>query len=290
MTSEAGNGGGAAAVLDPAVAEAKETKLKKILAGYPSLAVAYSGGVDSAYLSDVAHEVLSARCDMILADSPSLPRSEFKEATELAQGRGWNLVIIETTEFQDENYLANDGRRCYFCRSELFRRMQEYAGANAVQVLAYGAMADDSFDPTRLGTVAAKEYAIVAPLQLADLGKEEIRHLSRQRGLPTSEKAAFACLSSRFPKGTRVSLEDIRKVEAAEEALKRHGFYQYRARHHGDICRIEIDLGDLDKFLDPAIRNDIVQRIKDAGYEHVTLDLSGYRDPSMVMMNLPPDD
>lgn len=284
MTTEPGNGRNTEA-LDPARAEAKEAKLKEILAGYPSLAVAYSGGVDSAYLSDIAHEVLRARCDMILADSPSLPRSEFDEATQLAKDRGWNLVVIRTSEFENEDYLKNDGSRCYFCRSELFRRMQEYAGANAVEVLAYGAMADDTFDPTRLGTLAAREYEIVAPLQLADLGKEEIRHLSRRRDLPTSEKAAFACLSSRFPKGTRVSLEDIRKVEAAEEALKRHGFYQYRARHHGDICRIEIDLGDLDKFLDPAIRNDIVQSIRDAGYAHVTLDLAGYTNPAMVMMN-----
>lgn len=273
------------AALDEALAEAKEARLREVLAGYPSLAVAYSGGVDSAYLSDIAHEVLGDKCDMILADSPSLPRSEFAEATQLAEARGWNLVVIHTDEFQNEDYLKNDGRRCYFCRSELFRKMKDYAALNKVEVLAYGAMADDAFDPTRLGVLAAAEHEIVAPLQAAELGKAEIRYLSRRRDLPTADKAAFACLSSRFPKGTRVTLEDLAKVEAAEETLKGLGFYQYRARHHGDICRIEIDLSDLEKFLDPDIRERIVREITDAGYKHVTLDLAGYQSPSMVTID-----
>jgi uncharacterized protein len=283
MTDTNGNGNGAAPI-DTAAAEAKESALKAILREFPSLAVAYSGGVDSAYLSDVAHEVLGARSQMVIADSPSLPRSEFAEATRLAAERGWKLVVISTQEFENEEYLKNDGRRCYFCKSELFRRMKEYSDANRVQVLAYGAMADDAFDPTRLGALAATEHKIVAPMQLAKLGKAEIRHLSRRRGLPTSEKASFACLSSRFPKGTRVTLEDIRKVEAAEEALRRHGFYQFRARHHGDVCRIEIGMDDFQKLLDVQVREDLVQSIRDAGYQHVALDLSGYRDVNMAMM------
>ncbi len=290
MTEHAGNGtnGNGAAVaspsFDPAVAEAKEAVLKEILSGYSNLAVAYSGGVDSAYLSDVAHEVLGARVDMVLADSPSLPRSEFADASELAHSRGWSFVVVNTQEFDNEEYLKNDGRRCYFCKSELFRRMKDYAESKGVTTLAYGAMADDAFDPTRLGALAATEHKIVAPLQFAKLGKSEIRYLSRVRGLPTSEKAAFACLSSRFPKGTRVTLEDIGKVEAAEEALRKHGFYQFRARHYGDTCRIEIDMADMGKFADPAIREDVVAGIKAAGYDHVTLDLSGYKDATMVMV------
>lgn len=287
MTDHAGNGtngNGAQSGFDPAVAEAKESELKAILGTYPSLAVAYSGGVDSAYLSDVAHEVLGAKADMVLADSPSLPRSEFADASQLAQSRGWNFIVITTQEFENEEYLKNDGRRCYFCKSELFRRMKDYAEAKQVTNLAYGAMADDAFDPTRLGALAATEHKIVAPLQMAKLGKAEIRHLSRQRGLPTSEKASFACLSSRFPKGTRVTLEDIRKVEAAEEVLRKHGFHQFRARHHGDTCRIEVDPGDMAKFADPAVRNDLVAGIKAAGYAHVTLDLAGYQDATMQMV------
>jgi len=287
MTDHAGNGtngNGAKATFDPAVAEAKEAALKEILAGYPSLAVAYSGGVDSAYLADVAHEVLGAKADMVLADSPSLPRSEFRDASELANSRGWNFIVITTQEFENEEYLKNDGRRCYFCKSELFRRMKDYAEAKQVTNLAYGAMADDAFDPTRLGALAATEHQIVAPLQFAKLGKAEIRHLSRQRGLPTSEKASFACLSSRFPKGTRVTLEDIAKVEAAEEILRKHNFYQFRVRHHGDTCRIEIDPGDMAKFADPAIREDVVSGIQAAGYTTVTLDLGGYKDATMQMV------
>lgn len=281
MTGE--NRKGVAAV-DVALAESRESALKDILRAYPNIAVAYSGGVDSAYLADVAHEVLGARSQMVLADSPSLPRSEYAEATQLAADRGWNLAVINTQEFENEAYLKNDGRRCYFCKSELFRRMREYSEANGVEVLAYGAMADDAFDPTRLGALAATEHKIVAPLQQAKLGKAEIRHLSRQRGLPTSEKAAFACLSSRFPKGTRVTLEDIRKIEAAEEALRRHAFYQFRARHHGEICRIEIGMDDLEKFMDAGVRDDVVDSILAAGYQHVTLDLAGYRDANMLMM------
>ena len=272
------------APLDEAAVLDKESQLKRVLAEFPALAVAYSGGVDSAYLSDVAHEVLAERSHMVLADSPSLPRSEFGEATELAEARGWALRVIETHEFENPNYLANDGNRCYFCRSELFRRMRVYAEENGVEVLAYGAMMDDTFDPTRLGALAAAEHEIAAPLQTAKLGKREIRFLSERRGLPTADKAAFACLSSRFPKGTEVDLEAIRQVEAAEECMKSRGFYQYRCRHHGDICRIEIEMQDIQKFLDPDIRNTIVSRITEAGYKHVALDLAGYRDANQAMM------
>jgi len=270
--------------VDEDEARAKEQQLKDILGAYPSLVVAYSGGVDSAYLSDIAHEVLGEKVQMILADSPSLPRSEFKEATELAEQRGWNLIVIHTDEFQNEAYLKNDGNRCYFCRSELFRKMREYSDANNVEVLAYGAMADDSFDPTRLGQLAATEYEIVAPLQASDLGKNAIRFLSKDRGLPTHGKAAFACLSSRFPKGVEVTLEAIQQVEDAEETLKGMGFYQYRARHHGEICRIEIDMKDADKMLDEKVRTVIVRDIQKAGYKHVALDLSGYVDPNAAGM------
>ncbi|MFP6598782.1 MAG: ATP-dependent sacrificial sulfur transferase LarE [Candidatus Hydrogenedentota bacterium] len=266
--------------IDETAARTKEAYLKDILSGYPSLAIGFSGGVDSAYLSDIAHEVLGDKCTMVLADSPSLPRSEFKEATELAEKRGWNLIVIQTDEFQNENYLKNDGNRCYFCRSELFRKMKEFSEENSVEVLAYGAMADDAFDPTRLGALAATEYDIVAPLQAAELGKLEIRYLSERRDMPTHNKAAFACLSSRFSKGTRVTLEALEQVEAAEECLKGLGFYQYRARHHDTICRVEIDPRDIGKMLDSEIRDKVVRDITAAGYEHVVLDLAGYTDPN----------
>ena len=268
-------------ILDKSLAEKKELHLKEILKAYPSVAIAYSGGVDSTYLAAVAHEALGDKCQLILADSPSLPRSELKEATHFAQDQGWNLLIIETDEFENEEYLKNDGKRCYFCRSALFRRMKEYADTHQVKVLAYGAMADDAFDPTRLGTLAANEYEIVAPLQETKLGKIEIRHLSQQRNLPTHAKAAFACLSSRFPKGTRVTLDALAQVEAAEELLKSHGFHQYRARHHEDHCRIEVAPEELSRFDDRDLHNTITQAILALGYTQVLIDPHGYRDPNL---------
>ena len=260
-----------------AAALEKEERLKALLAGYGTLAIAYSGGVDSAYLAEVAHEVLGAGARMILADSPSLPRSELEEATRIAETRGWNLTVITTHEFSNETFLQNDGKRCYICKSELFACMREYAEKNGIRVLAYGETGDDVFDPTRLGKVAAKEHKVVAPLQEAGLVKEEIRELSRQRGLPTWNKASFACLSSRVPAGTRLTLDALGKVERAEELLKRLGFRQYRARHHGDLCRIEVELDDFKKLLQKETRERLVAELRSIGYRHVTLDLAGYR-------------
>jgi len=258
----------------------KERELARLLGAYGAVAVAYSGGVDSAYLADMAHETLGEHAHMVLADSPSIPRSEVADATRLATERGWRFTRIETHEFEREEFLENDGTRCYFCKTELFTQMDEYARREGIQVLAYGEITEDRLDPTRLGSQAAREHRVVAPLAEAGLHKEEIRQLSRARGLPTWNKASFACLSSRFPKGTRVNIEEMRKVEEAEEVLKKAGFHQYRARHHGDLCRIEVDTADFDKLFDPRQREELVDAIRRAGYKHVTLDLAGYRTGS----------
>ena len=264
----------------PPAVQAKEARLKALLEGYGKLAIAYSGGVDSAYLSAVAHEVLGDRARLILADSPSIPRAEVREAAELAEGRGWNLTVVNTTEFENEAFLKNDGTRCYYCKTELFTQMDAYAREHGIAVLAYGEITEDQLDPTRLGAKAAREHKVVAPLAEAGLHKEEIRRLSRVRDLPTWNKASFACLSSRFPTGTRVVPEEMRKVEAAEEVLKGLGFHQYRARHHGDLCRVEIDPADFPKLLEPGIREAVVSGIGAAGYRYVTVDLAGYRTGS----------
>lgn len=258
----------------------KEDALRDRLRSYRAIAVAYSGGVDSAYLAEIAHEALGANAAMILADSPSIPRSEVEAAEALARERGWNFTRIATTEFENDAFLKNDGTRCYHCKSELFTRMDEYAQAHGIQVLAYGEIADDRLDTTRVGARAAKEHEVIAPLADADLHKDEIRALSQRRGLPTWDKASFACLSSRFPVGTRVDLTEMQKVEAAEELLKAHGFRQYRARHHGDICRIEIDPADIPRLLDPLVRAPLATQIRNLGYKHVALDLLGYRTGS----------
>lgn len=260
--------------------EEKEARLKSMLAGYGSVMVAYSGGVDSTYLSDVAHEVLGPRAFIVLADSPSIPRTELEQAAALAHARGWNFAIIHTEEFRNEEYLKNDGKRCYFCKSELFDKMMQFAADKGIAVLAYGAITEDLLDPTRLGALAAKERHVVAPLQEAKLTKPEIRVLSARRGLPTADKASFACLSSRIPRGTRVTLEDLAKVEQAEAALKDLGFKQYRARHHGDLCRIEIQPEEFPRLLDPTLRETVIGAVKEAGYRFVALDLAGYRTGS----------
>jgi uncharacterized protein len=259
---------------------AKESRLKKLIAEYSSLAVAYSGGVDSTYLADVAHDVLGAKARVLLGDSASIPRSELVEATQLAKARGWNLEVVQTDEFDNEDYLRNDGTRCYHCRSELFNKMRAYAEQEGIAVLAYGEITDDLADTTRVGAKAAQEHRVVAPLVDADLSKADIRVLSERRNLPTADKATFACLSSRFPVGTRVTVEDLKKVEQAEELLKALGFKQYRARHHGDLCRVEVDPDDLPRILDPELRQAVVNGVRAAGYRFVTLDLSGYQTGS----------
>jgi uncharacterized protein len=258
----------------------KEQALLDLLASHKQVAVAFSGGVDSTYLADAAHEALGHDAHIILADSPSIPRSEVQEATHLADERSWNFKVLYTSEFENEDYLKNDGTRCYHCRGELFTRMREYARDHGIHTMAYGAIMEDLLDPTRVGHKAAEEHEVISPLQQAQLSKEEIRLLSARRGLPTADKASFACLSSRFPKGSRVSVEEIRKVEQAEEVLKQLGFHQYRARHHGDVCRIEIEPRDFDKIADADTRNHIVKAIREAGYKFVTLDLSFYRTGS----------
>jgi uncharacterized protein len=259
---------------------AKEAKLKELLASYGSLVVAYSGGVDSTYLAAVAHEALGDDAHLVLADSESLPRSEKQEAVDLAERRGWRLAVIPTNEFDDPDYLKNDGSRCYVCCGERFDVMLEYAKEGGVAYIANGAIVDDLGDETRVGAKAAEERGVVAPLQEAGLSKEDIRALSYERGLATWDKASFACLGSRVPTGVPIDVESMRKVEQAEEGLRKLGLQQYRARHHGDIVRIEVDPEDLPRLVEPGMRRKVIVAAKLAGYRYVALDLEGYRTGS----------
>ena len=253
--------------------EEKEQMLLDELRSYGSIAVAYSGGVDSTYLADCAHEVLGKNAMMVIADSPSIPRDELQQAIDMATERGWHLRVIQTEEHLKEDYLDNKGDRCFHCKNELFTKMETILSEFGDIVLAHGAIEDDKGD-VRPGTQAAANHCVVAPLQNAGLYKKEIRVLSERRGLPTAGKASFACLGSRFPTGTRIELEAMTQVEKAEAILRARGYTQYRIRHHGDLCRIEIDQTDFDKLMDERI--EIVDTIKKAGYKFVTLDLSGY--------------
>jgi len=254
--------------------EEKEQALLEELQSYGALAVAYSGGVDSTYLADCAHEALGQNAMMVIADSPSIPRDELQEAIDMATARGWNLRIIQTSEHLIDDYLANEGDRCFHCKNELFTKMETILSEfDDNIVLAHGAIEDDKGD-IRPGTQAAANHCVVAPLQNAGLYKKEIRILSERRGLPTARKASFACLGSRFPTGTRIEVEAMSQVEKAEAILRARGYRQYRIRHHGDLCRIEIDPVDFDKMMNE--RTEIVAAIKSTGYKFVTLDLSGY--------------
>lgn len=253
--------------------EEKEKQLLEELTSYGTLAVAYSGGVDSSYLADCAHEALGQNARMIIADSPSIPRDELQEAVDLAAVRGWNLRVIQTEEHLSDGYLENTGDRCFHCKNELFSKMEMIMSEFSDTVLAHGAIEDDKGD-VRPGMQAAANHCVVAPLQNAGLYKKEIRILSERRGLPTAEKASFACLGSRFPTGTRIDLESMTQVEKAEAILRALGYVQYRIRHHGDLCRIEVEPGDFEKIMNE--RTELVATIKAAGYKFVTLDLSGY--------------
>ncbi len=253
--------------------DTKEQNLLEELKSYGSIAVAYSGGVDSTYLADCAHEALGQNAMMIIADSPSIPREELQQAIDMATERGWNLRVIQTGEHLNPEYLENKGDRCFHCKNELFTKMETILSEFGDIVLAHGAIEDDKGD-IRPGTQAAANHCVVAPLQNAELFKKEIRILSERRGLPTAEKASFACLGSRFPTGTRIELEAMTQVEKAEAVLRTRGYAQYRVRHHGDLCRIEIEEGDFDKMVNE--RMELVDAIKKTGYRFVTLDLSGY--------------
>lgn len=258
----------------------KENALKALIAGYGTLAIGYSGGVDSTYLADVAHETLGAKAHMVIADSPSIPRDELEEARRIALERGWNLSIIETREFEKEEFLRNDPMRCYVCKSDFFEHLHAYAQTHGIAVLAYGENADDGQDLTRQGAKAAREQRVKAPLVDAGFGKEDIRERSRERGLPTWNKASFACLSSRFPAGSRLNPEEVLKVERAEQLLRKLGFRQYRARHHGELCRIEVEVQDFEQLLQANTRETLIEGLRKVGYRHVTLDLAGYRTGS----------
>ena len=251
---------------DEAKALEKEAKLKEGLAGLDGLAIAYSGGVDSSYLAAVAHEVFGDRMLLILGDSPSLPRRELAEAQALAQAHGWRLEVVETDEFTDPAFLVNDPNRCYYCKAIRFDALAALAAERGLDSLAHGDNADDALDASRVGARAAAERSVIAPLHDAGLTKAEVRVLSRRRGLPTADKASFACLATRIPTGTPLDVEDLKRVEAAEDLLASLGFEQYRARHHGDLCRIEVLPDEVERAASRAVRERLVTELRGLGY------------------------
>ncbi len=276
------------------VASDRYKRLREILRGYGSCLVAYSGGVDSAFLACVTHDVLGDKALAAIADTPSLPRRELEAALALARQFRFPVRVIRTREFDDPNYVANPDNRCYFCKQDLFAELAPLAKAEGLAVIAYGENASDIGDH-RPGALAAAEFQVRAPLKEAGLTKADIRALSTQLGLPTADKPQMACLSSRVPYGEPVTPEKLKMIERAEDVLRDAGFYDVRVRHHElrqpalilnlkggtagplHLARIEIGPAEMPKLLENGLSLKIAEALKRIGYAHVTLDLQGYR-------------
>jgi pyridinium-3,5-biscarboxylic acid mononucleotide sulfurtransferase len=263
-----------------AALSAKASQLQTELRRLGRLLVAYSGGVDSAYLAWAAHHTLGSNMLAVIADSPSLARTHLADAIAFANEQGLPLEVITTSELDRPDYVRNDGQRCFQCKDELFVVMEGLRSARGFDAIAYGVNLDDQGD-FRPGQQAAELHHVATPLLGAGLGKQEIRELARQAGLRIWDKPASACLSSRIEYGRPVTREALEAVERGEDALRALGFRQFRVRHHGDIVRIEISREEMDRALSPAMASQFTTIFKDLGFKFVTLDLEGFRSGSM---------
>jgi pyridinium-3,5-biscarboxylic acid mononucleotide sulfurtransferase len=274
---------------DPALQSHRE-RLVETLRGYGRVAVAYSGGVDSTVVAQAAYEALGDAVIAVTAVSDSLASGELEEAEELARRIGIRHRVIRTEEFADPNYLRNQPDRCYFCKSELYGRLSGLLGELGVDVIASGANTDDLGDH-RPGMRAAAENGVRHPLQECGLGKAEVRALARAWGLPTWDKPATPCLSSRIAYGEEVSPERVRMIDQAEQWLRHRGLRILRVRYHkGDLARIEVPLDDLPRLVDLQLRGELIAAFRALGFKFVTLDLEGFRSGSFntTMANVVP--
>jgi uncharacterized protein len=260
--------------------EEKESRLRELLAERPGLIVAYSGGVDSAFLAWVAHEVLGDAMRAVIADSASLARTQLEEALGFAREHKIPIEVVQTRELENPDYVRNDSSRCFHCKDELFTVLEGYREGRGLNAIAYGVNSDDQGD-FRPGQQAAREHHVLAPLLEAGLTKAEIRQLAQQAGLQVWDKPASACLSSRMEYGRAVTPEALRVIEQGEDAVRALGFRQFRVRHHGDIVRIEIARDELGRALTDEMASEFAAIFKSLGFKFVTLDLEGFRSGSM---------
>jgi uncharacterized protein len=260
--------------------EEKYENLKKYIKQLGSAVIAFSGGVDSTFLAKVCKDVLNDSCLAVTATSSTYPEREFKEALELAKEIGIRHKIIKSEELEIEGFSKNPIDRCYYCKSELFSKLKKVADDEGIEYVLDGTNADDTGD-FRPGRRAAKELGVKSPLLECGFTKDDIREMSKRLGLPTWNKPAYACLSSRFPYGQEITSEKLSMVEKSEEYLLNLGFVGFRVRHHGDIARIELNPDQINMMMDENIRKKVVSKLKEIGFKYVSLDLEGYRTGSM---------
>ena len=265
---------------DRATLEAKRTSLMERLSSLASLVIAYSGGVDSAFLACAAAQAMPGRLLAVTADSASYPRRHRDIAEQIASQFKFPHEFIQTAELDRPEYRANPANRCYYCKTELYEHLARVASDRGFAAIADGSNADDRGD-YRPGRQAAREFGVLSPLDEAGLTKAEIRELSRQAGLPTWDEPASACLSSRIPYQSEVTVAKLSMIERAEEAVKRLGFRVCRVRHHDTLARLEIGRDELPRALEPETSARLVAELKAVGYQYVCLDLQGYRTGSL---------
>jgi uncharacterized protein len=259
---------------------AKEERLREIFRELDSVVVAYSGGVDSSYVAYVANSELGPRAVCITGQSASLPGYQRAEIDRVVEKFGFQHEVIATEELDNPGYSANSPNRCFFCKDELYTKLESVARTRGIQNIVDGSTVDDLGD-YRPGRQAAAQHAVRSPLIEAGLSKSEVRELSRRAELPTWDKPASPCLSSRIAYGTTVTIERLSKVDRGEEILREFGFREFRVRHHDQLVRIEIAPAEMDRVLRRDLIDELARRFRELGFKYVTLDLEGFRSGSM---------